>query len=166
MRKLLAFLILMWCMSAVIAQTENEAPYKRFPTVPPFTLLKVDSTVITKEMLASKKPTLIMYFNPGCEHCQHQMEAIIEHKDEFKNIQIVMATYAPMNELSDFIEKYKLTELPNISLGRDTKYMLQPFYKIGGLPYQALYDANGNLLTTFEGNVAIDNVLTAFKKKD
>jgi hypothetical protein len=35
-----------------------------------------------------------------------------------------------------------------------------------GLPYQALYDAKGNLVTTYEGNVKIDTVLNALKKKD
>ena len=147
-------------------QTDNEPAYKRFPTVPPFSLLTIDSTILTKDDIAAGKPTMMMYFNPGCEHCQHQMEDMISRKDELKGIQIIMATYAPMNELRDFIEKYKLAGYPNIKTGRDTKYMLQPFYKIGGLPYQALYDDKGKLIATFEGNVKIDTLLTSFKKKD
>ncbi len=91
---------------------------------------------------------------------------MIQHMDELKSVQIVMATYSPMNELNDFINKYNLPSYPNILSGRDTKYLLQPFYKIGGLPFQALYDSSGNLITTFEGNVKIDVLLNAFKKKD
>jgi hypothetical protein len=91
---------------------------------------------------------------------------MIKRMDELKNIQIVMATYSPMNELTDFIAKYKLADYPNIVTGRDTRYMLQPFYKIAGLPYQALYNQQDTLITTFEGNVQIDKLLTAFKKKD
>ena len=166
MRKWLCFFVFSICVFSSVAQTENDPPYKRFPTVPPFSLLAVDSTTITKENLASNKPTILMYFNPGCEHCQHQMEDIIAHKEALKDIQIVMATYAPLNEMAEFIDKYKVAEFPNIKVGRDTKYMLQPFFKIGGLPYQALYDADSKLITTYEGNVKIDTMLTAFKKKD
>ena len=132
----------------------------------PFSLLTVDSTIITRENLTSGKPVMVMYFNPGCDHCQHQMEDMIEHKDALKEVQIVMATYAPLDELIEFIGKYKLAEFPNIKVGRDTKYMLQPFFKIGGLPYQAFYEADAKLITTYEGNVKIDTMLNAFKKKD
>jgi thiol-disulfide isomerase/thioredoxin len=166
MRKWICLLILSICISGVRAQTENEPPYKKSPTVPAFNLLAIDSTIITKDKLTTNKPTMIMYFNPGCEHCQHQMEDLIAHKEELKDIQIVMATYAPMPELAEFIAKYKVAEFPNIRIGRDTKYMMQPFFKIGGLPYQALYDANEKLITTYEGNVKIETLLGSFKKKE
>ena len=166
MRKWLWFLVFTLCVFSAFAQTENDPPYKRFPTVPPFSLLAVDSTTITKENLAPNKPTILMYFNPGCEHCQHQMEDMIAQKEALKEIQIVMATYAPLNEMAEFIDKYKVAEFPIIKAGRDTKYMLQPFFKIGGLPYQALYDSDAKLITTYEGNVKIDTMLSAFKKKD
>jgi cytochrome oxidase Cu insertion factor (SCO1/SenC/PrrC family) len=161
---LLVFLALATLTSS--AQTDNEPAYKRFPTVPPLSLLSPDSTTFSKDNLSKNKPTIIMYFNPLCDHCQHQMEDMIRRMDEFAGIQIVLATYAPMNELTDFIAKYNLAKYPNISSGRDTKYMLQPFYKMTGLPYQALYDAKGNLVTTYEGNVKIDTVLNSLKKKD
>jgi hypothetical protein len=49
-------------------------------------------------------------------------------------------------------------------LGRDTKFFLPPFFKIQNLPFQALYDKSGKLITTFEGNVKIDKLLAAFNK--
>jgi len=50
-------------------------------------------------------------------------------------------------------------------MGRDTKFFLPPYYKMQSLPFQALYDKNGELITTFEGNVQIDKLLEAFNKK-
>ena len=166
MKRWMAAVAMMCLIFNVSGQTDSEPAYKRFPTIPPLSLLKTDSTVLTKDSLKKDQQTIIMYFSPSCEHCQHQMEDMIEHKDELKNFQIVMATYSLMNELNDFINKYNLPAYPNILTGRDTKYLLQPFYKIGGLPFQALYDSSGNLITTFEGNVKIDVLLNAFKKKD
>ena len=94
--------------AGLCAQADTDPPFKRFPTVPPINLLQADSTNLTKANLKKNQPTMIMYFSPGCDHCQHQTEDMIRRMDELKDIQIVMATYAPMEEMNDFIAKYNL----------------------------------------------------------
>ncbi|MHA4809390.1 TlpA family protein disulfide reductase [Flavitalea flava] len=152
-------------------QQPDSAPYLRFPTIPPFHLLKLDSTTyLTKEDLKKHRPTLVMFFSPDCDHCKHQTESILSVYNKFKDIEIVMATYQPFGELKEFNTHYRLFEHPNFRLGRDEKFFLVPFYRIRNLPYLALYDKKGNLITTFEGTQKIDTVLkafkTAFKQKD
>ena len=83
--------------------------------------------------------------------------------NDLKKIQFILATYQPMEELVAFQNKYKLNEYSNIQAGRDTKYFLQPFYRIKNLPYLALYNKKGNLITTFEGNVTVDKLVEAFR---
>lgn len=145
-------------------QQPDSAPYLRFPTIPPFHLLKLDSaTYLTKEDLKKHRPTLVMFFSPDCDHCKHQTESILSNVDKFKDIEIVMATYQPFGELKDFNTHYRLFEHPNFKLGRDEKFFFVPFYRIRNLPYLALYDKRGNLITTFEGTQKIDTVLKAFK---
>jgi hypothetical protein len=90
---------------------------------------------------------------------------MVQYKDKLKKIQIVMATYQPFDEMADFYTKEHLASYPNIKLGRDTKFALVPFYRMRNLPYQALYDKNGKLITTFEGNVKIEKMLEAFNGK-
>jgi hypothetical protein len=75
-----------------------------------------------------------------------------------------MATYQPMEELKDFVKEYELEKYPNFRMGRDEKFMLPPFYAMKSLPYLALYNKKGNLITTFEGTTRIEKVLEAFKK--
>jgi|ERR1700733_6040380 len=143
-----------------------DAPYQKSPTVPPFHLLKADSTTyLTKDDLKKHRPTLIMYFSPECDHCKHQTEFILADYKKFKDIEIVMATFQPFDEMKDFITHYKLADYPNIKVGRDDKFFLAPFYKIASLPYLALYDKNGDLITTFEGTHPADTILTAFEQK-
>lgn len=83
--------------------------------------------------------------------------------DDLKEIQIILATYRPMEELVTFQNNYKLQEYSNIQAGRDTKYFIQPFYRIKNLPYLALYDKEGNLVKTFEGNVKVDELIKALE---
>jgi len=142
------------------------APYMRFPTIPPFHLLKLDSTTyLTKEDLRKNRKTIVMFFSPDCEHCKHQTEAILADFKDFKDIEIVMATYQPFSEMKQFNEKYKISEHPNILIGRDERFVLPPFYRIRNLPYLALYDKKGNLITTFEGTQKAETLLNAFTGK-
>lgn len=81
----------------------------------------------------------------------------------FKEGQIVLATYQPMEELVEFQNKYQLNQYSNIQAGRDTKFFIVPFFKIRSLPYLALYNKKGNLITTFEGNVKVDRLVESFR---
>ena len=147
-------------------QAAAVAPYLRFPTIPPFHLLKLDSTTyLTKEDVKKNHKTLIMYFSPDCDHCKHQTESILSDFSKFKDIEIIMATYQPFEELKEFNTHYRMFEHPNVRMGRDEKFFLPPFYKIRNLPYLALYDKKGNLITTFEGSQKVDTILNAFAKK-
>ncbi|THU40743.1 redoxin domain-containing protein [Niastella caeni] len=165
MKNWLFLFTLAFVVKLASAQTlpPDSPAYKRFPTVPPFTILQVDSTTFSKEKL-KHQPTLIMYFSPDCDHCKHQWADMQKRMNDLKKYQIVMVTYQPFEEMVDFYKKQKIADYPNIKLGRDTRFFLPPFFKIQNLPYQALYDKSGNLITTFEGNVKIDKMLTAFEK--
>lgn len=76
-----------------------------------------------------------------------------------------MATYQPFEEMVGFYQKYQLAKYSNIKLGRDVHFFLPPYFKMKNLPYLALYDKKGNLLTTFEGNQPMDKILEAFDIK-
>lgn len=165
MKTIIAILLMALALSAS-AQTDSIQPaYKRYPTIPAFELLQLDSaTTLTKADL-QKKPLLLMFFSPDCDHCQHQTEDLLKDIDEFKNVQIVLASFQPMEQIRAFCEKYQLAKHPNIRVGRDTKYMLPPFFRMFNLPYLALYDRKGNLITTFEGNVKTARLMKEFGKK-
>jgi thioredoxin-related protein len=143
---------------------DTTAPYKRFPTVPPFKLLGTDSvTFLTKDKLKKNKPVLIVLFNPDCDHCKHETEEILKHIDELKKVQIIMATMAQHAPMKDFYTKYKLGDFKNIKVGQDFQYMLPSFYRATSLPYLAMYDQKGNLLSTFQGTMKIEDLINVFK---
>jgi thioredoxin-related protein len=163
--KFLIALSLILLSAAGNAQTDTTtAPYKRFPEVPQIQLLLSDSTTkFTKAQLPSKKPVLFMLFSPECSHCQHETEELIAHKDELKDIQIVMVTLHPLWMMNEFIDHYKLKELPNVVVGRDIYYFFPSFYRIRNLPFLAMYDKKGNLITTFEGSMPMAKLVETFK---
>ena len=165
MKKYVLFILLAVSVATGFAQEDSllKAGYLRFPTIPPFTLLKADSSSITRDDLARHKKTLFMFFSPGCDHCKHQTKELLANIEKFKDVEILMATYQPMEEMQAFYNDFHLENYPNIRLGRDTKYFFPPFYKMNNLPFLALYNNKGKLLTTFEGTTGIDKLLEGFK---
>jgi thiol-disulfide isomerase/thioredoxin len=140
-------------------------PYLRFPTVPPLKLLNVDSTTyFTKDNMRKNRASMIMIFNPGCEHCQHETKEILANIDKFKNIQIVMTTPEKFDKMKDFYRDYKLKDYPNITVGRDEHFTLPSFYYIHNLPFMAFYDKNQKLISVHEGTFSIEKILAEFDK--
>lgn len=159
-------LTLLLLSGSLLANAQNEEPpYKKNPTIPEFSLLQVDSSSLFSKGDMKQQPTIIMYFSPTCDHCLKQWDDMVQFKDQLKDIQIVMATYEQFDEMKDFYQKKQVAAYPNIKMGRDTKFTLVPFYRMRSLPYQALYDKNGKLITTFEGNVTIQKLVEAFNGK-
>ncbi|GAO42928.1 TlpA family protein disulfide reductase [Flavihumibacter petaseus] len=160
----LLFLFLFAGTVKLFAQTDSvPPPFKRYPTVPPFELLGLDGKKINRDNLANRSGTLIMFFSPDCHHCQQQVDWLKEQLPAFEKYNLVLATYQPIEELQAFYDKYQMSAWKNLYIGRDEKFFMPPYFRIGNLPFLALYDRKGKLLTSFEGTTEIKKVLDGFK---
>ena len=151
-------------VSAQDQEAVTQAGYLKFPTIPPFTLIGIDSAKFTRDKLAKHKKTMIMIFSPGCDHCRHQTDSMLANMDQLRDVQILMSTYQPFEDMTAFYKDYNLAKYSNIITGRDFQYFLIPFYKVANLPFLVLYNDKGKLITTFEGTTPVDKLLQAFKQ--
>jgi len=157
-------ILLFFCFISLAALSQD-APYKRFPTVPPLKLLLTDSsTIFTDKQLKKNTPLFFILFSPDCEHCKKETEELIDKIDSFKNIQIVMATFMPFDKMKEFYNNYRLNRFSNIIVGYDTQHILPTYYRISSTPFVAFYDKNGNLIDGFQGALPIAKVLEHFKE--
>lgn len=148
----------------LFAQRDTTAPFLRFPTVPPFSIESIDGKLIAKGDLKKNTPLLIMYFSPGCEHCQTQTRDIKARIKDLQHIQILMASYQSMEDIKAYTASYGLNQFSNILIGRDNQFLLPPFFNIGSLPFLALYDKKGKLISIHEGNLPVSKLLESFGK--
>lgn len=165
LKLLLISALLLFSTLVLHAQRDTTAPYKLYPTFPPIELVRMNNQPLTKKDIKSNQASMIFYFSPECDHCRKQMDDMVKRMDDLKRIQIVIVTYQPMDQLAKFYKDYKLDKYENIQAGRDAKFLLPPYYRIRNLPYMALYDKKGNLITTYEGNVKMETLLNEYKKK-
>jgi thiol-disulfide isomerase/thioredoxin len=161
MKMLKMLLALLLVAGAASAQNASDSlPYKRFPELPPLQLLLGDSsTLYTKDRLPKNKPVLVLFFSPSCSHCQHTTEELVKRKDSLPDMQLVMASFATITEINNFRAKYKTDSLPNTVVGKDIYFLLPPFYGISNLPFLAFYDRKGMISETFEGSMAVPQIL-------
>jgi thioredoxin-related protein len=170
MKSVLIVILGVFCLYSIQAQTPvnvPEAPYLKNPGIPPFRLLQVDSVhFVTRDNIKKNHKVLFMFFSPDCEHCKHQMRDILADFSQFKDIEIVMATFQPFDEMKSFYNYFRIADHSNIMMGRDEKYLLPPYYRMQSLPFLALYDKKGQLITHFEGNQKVDTLMNAFQGKE
>ncbi|MDP4129101.1 MAG: thioredoxin fold domain-containing protein [Bacteroidota bacterium] len=171
MKRVLLVMVCSFLLFDLQAQTTPppaEPAYVRNPDCPPVRLLEVDSVhYLTKADIKKNRKILLMFFSPECEHCKHQIQDILADFSKFKDIEIVMATYQPFDEMKTFYNYYRIGDHPNIKIGRDEKFFLVPYYKIQNLPYLALYDRKGQYITHFEGNQKVETLMNGYNvKKD
>jgi thioredoxin-related protein len=168
MKRIVFLLVFLSTAFAVSAQEKKDSlPYQRFPELPPLQLLLGDSlTVFTKDSLPKNKPVLLLFFSPGCSHCQHTTEELVKRKDSLPDMQLVMATFASISEINEFRRKYGTDALPHTTIGKDIYFLLPPFYGIANLPFLAFYDRHGKLAGTFEGSLPVPQILERIRVLD
>jgi hypothetical protein len=159
--KKIAFLILCTCsFIGAAAQTDTSKIYLRFPSIPPFSLVKIpDSSILKREDLTDNKATVFIIFNPFCDHCKHGIKSITDNIDKFKNIQVVLASPIEWKYLKPFYYECKLTDYPDIVMGRDPSNFFGTFFNISSVPGVFVYDKKGNFVTSFEKTVPVEDIL-------
>lgn len=153
MKRIVLLIGLLTTMLVASAQTTTEenknAPYLKVPHIPPFAILQTDSVWFYKKDLPKNTPIVIIYFSPDCSHCQWEVKEIIDSMQYFQKAFFVLGAYKNMGEIKEFNEKYKVSTMPNMRIGRDTSYFLPQFYKVKFTPFIAVYDEDGNFMKAF-----------------
>lgn len=167
MKRFLLFILLLVFAGAVVAQatkaTADTVPaYITKGTVPNFSIQKPDSSWFTKNHLG-KKPTLIIYFSPDCGHCQSETETVISNIRKLNNLQIVMITSRPFEDMVNFEQHYRLFKFPNIIVGQDPNYYVTRFFDVKFTPFSALYNKKGKLIKAYEQGLNMDEILRFIK---
>jgi thiol-disulfide isomerase/thioredoxin len=151
MKKIL--LILTLIIAAGCTRAQETVDTKNIQNVPPFKILRQDSTWFSAKDLKKNKPVMIIYFAPDCSHCQHLMYDLKPHMKELKNVQIVMVTFTEasmLKLLQDFYKTFDLKKYPNVTIGTEGhSYVVQRYYQVRMTPYIAIYDRKGKIVKAY-----------------
>lgn len=165
MKNLLVLFSLIIIAGCSRAQTTDVAG----AAMPPYRILKTDSTFATPANLAHRK-TMLIYFAPDCPHCQHLTMELREKMKQLGNTQIVMITWSnnyDIRAIKNFVRDFDLKKYPNIIVGTEGyTYLVQKYFKVETTPYIAIYNSDKKLVKSYSKVPDVDVIIKAIKTAD
>lgn len=107
-----------------------------------------------------EKPTVIIYFNPGCEHCQYEATEIVHRGEQFEKANTILVTpESSVEKLKAFAQTYHLNEVDNLAILIDKNRQFIRHFGTTVFPSVFIYDANQKLVKSYKGEVKIEAII-------
>jgi thiol-disulfide isomerase/thioredoxin len=164
MKKIIISFILVVCSSAAFCQYDTTPPYLKTKLLPGFNLLSLDSAVFTQSVLTENNNTIVMLFNPECEHCQDQLKLMLSIPELVQSTNLILTSTETLQKIKIFYDKFHLKNYPLIHIGKDHKYFFGGFYQPKTIPVLAFYNKQKELVYFNQGSVKKKQILDALKK--
>lgn len=133
-------------------------------SIPAFSVQDISGKTVTQNDLP-KGNKILVYFNPDCEYCRAEMEELSRINEKYKDVQWIMFTDKPLNEIRKFAEQYNLDKAENIQWCNDPKSEVYLQFAMTGIPYFLGYNSENKLVHRSTGAIKIEKVLADFDEK-
>lgn len=164
MKKILVLLFVTCVSVAAFSQYDTTAPYLKTKLLPNFNMLSLDSTVFNQSVIKEGKNTIIMLFNPECEHCQEQLQAMLTIPELVQSTNVILSSTETLQKIKLFYDKFHLEKYPLITIGKDHKYFFGGFYQPKTIPVLAFYNSQKKLVYFNQGSVKKKKIIEVLKK--
>ncbi|MEO8719582.1 MAG: redoxin domain-containing protein [Ginsengibacter sp.] len=129
-------------------------------TMPSFQMKLSNGKLFSSAEISHKKPLLLIYFAPDCEHCQVLMKQLLKKMSTFKNTEIVMVTFESLQSVAGFEKQYQTHKYPNLKVGMEVPvFFFRKYYQLEHTPFTALFDKNRKLIVSYKENTPIDGLI-------
>ncbi|HEU5365249.1 MAG TPA: redoxin domain-containing protein [Hanamia sp.] len=133
-------------------------------TLPAFKMKLSNGKIFSSSEVSPHKPLIIIYFAPDCEHCQILMNGIFKRINEFKNAEILMATFESDASVAGFVKQYQTAKYPNIKVGIEIPvFFFRKYYQLEHTPFTALFDKKQKLIVSYKDYTPLDDLIKHLK---
>jgi peroxiredoxin len=160
---ILFFASIIFCCSAPSSKTPVESPSES-PVVqtrndlPKMIITSVDESKINVHTL--KEKTILILFQPDCDHCQREAKEIRENLNAFKEYTLYFISADQVAAVKKFGEDYDLAGRTNVYFATTT--VDDVIKNFGGIPAPSVYIyTDQKLAQKFNGEVTIEKILQA-----
>lgn len=143
-----------------IAQTGKQP---RPAALPAYSFVGVDGQAVSNAQLAKAVPTVVVFFDPDCDHCQRQAQWIRASESLFGRTQFLWVSTAELNAIKAFSPKYLAGAKLKHTFAKDAKYQFDSWFGYSVAPTVLAFDAAGKLVKTWSNEVAADEIAAALK---
>jgi peroxiredoxin len=154
--KALLALALVGFTSLLHAQTQPQTKAQ----LPAFSFKLADTgKLITQKSLKPNMHTLVIFFDPSCDHCELQAEWIKEALSRFGNTQFLWVSTATPKEIQAFRDKFFKGVTVPMYWAQDSEYRVDEYFGYTTVPSIYVYNTQNALRVTYRNEVAVDMIL-------
>lgn len=162
--KKIMFMVVALCLPVFASIGQKAAKelvsYKKTGSaMPDIRIVTESGTQYTQANLKSQHGSMLIMFNPTCEHCIDMAKAICGNHEKFQQVPIAfMAGSNLMSYMDHFFQETKLHDCSDIMVGVDSAEAAYKMYLFQSLPQINIYDSDQKLVKIFSGDVPIDSL--------
>ncbi len=143
---------------------KSQSPATAPENLPDFKFQSVLSTPFTPENLAKKKPVIVVYFDPDCDHCQKQATWIAEKIESFNSINLIFVSWAEQTANLKFAETYfgKVKEKVTpgmLNFTKDADYKIDSWFGYSEVPSIYIYGSDWKHKQSFKKETTVEDLL-------
>jgi len=158
-------LISLMIVGIIRKSNERKLAKERIETLPDFSFKTIYDSIFSRNQIKNG-PVLILFFNPECEHCQYQVQALIENREAISDVLVLMISNAGKEIVMDFIKSNNLLDFPRLVVLLDDTHSFGKFFGTETIPASFIYDKKLKLKKYFHGEVIFETILSYLKGND
>jgi peroxiredoxin len=116
--------------------------------IPDFSFSRLNKNSFTNKDLELGKMIFFVFFDADCDHCQHAIQYISQHYQEFKKTAIYLITLDSQEAITRFMAKNarNLKDKKNVTLLQDPQYEFMRKFRPRKYPSMFLYSGKKDLI--------------------
>lgn len=138
------------------AQDNAVASEKEENEYPDIVLRFPDGEQLQAKRLEGKN--IFVFFQPDCDHCQHEAVEIEQRLDAFKDYNLYFISSSDMPQILKFAEDYKLDNREKVKFAWTSTESVLTYYGPIQTPSIYIYSA-GKLVKSFNGQTDVENII-------
>jgi len=117
-------------------------------TIPDFTFFKFNKSPFTYKNLEQNKLLFFVFFDVGCEHCQHAIQTLNSHYSDLKKTTLYLISLDSQEMIQNFMNKYgkNLSGKKNVTLLQDLNNEFILKFRPRKYPSMFLYSSEKKLI--------------------
>jgi len=158
---LAAFLII----RIIDSQEEQKLYESRIKQLPQFSFTTLSGTSFSSSEVKNG-PLLIVYFHPGCGHCEYEVSELCKSSLFEYGISVLLVSGAARDSVRNFLGRVSCPENDRLKTLIDTAALFSTVFGKAIIPSGYLYDRNLSLIDSFYGEYRIETILNRFRESE
>ncbi|MHB9141753.1 MAG: TlpA family protein disulfide reductase [Paludibacter sp.] len=135
---------------------------KRVETLQNCGFESLDGQTVYVDEFDPKKPTVIIYFNPECEHCQYEASEIGTHSDQFEKANMILITPDDsIKRVEDFAKQHHLWKVDNLTILIDRGQKFKSYFGTSSFPTVFIYGPDKKLRKIYKGETKTEAIINS-----